>query len=238
MNNLFILGYSAIDYFESWYKHENYPNTDLRIVDNNKQVIPECFKSNITHITSRNVGCSGGWNLICDIGFKHFGFDVIIIGQEDARFSEEVLNVITEHTHLERIVGTYNNSFEFSLFGIHRDTYNKVGRFDENFIYAGCEDNDYKYRCKLAGVEVISLDVPHTYNANATTYEGSPYIPNPIRKYNENYVHSKWGHYTYSKPFDGQVTEKFTETFKEVYNGLLEWPSELEFAIYKTTHQS
>ena len=238
MNKLFILGYSAIDYFKEWYQRENYPNTTLHLVDNNKQIIPDYFKPNLIHTTHKNIGCSGGWNLICDIGFKYYGFDKIIVGQEDARFSEEILNVITEHTSPTRIVGTYNNSFEFSLFGIHRDTFEKVGRFDENFIYAGCEDNDYKYRCKLVDVEIVSLGVPHSYNANATTYEGSPYIPNPIRKYNENYVHNKWGHYTYTSPFNNAAIEKFTDTFKEVYGNLEQWPSESEFISYKNQNEN
>jgi hypothetical protein len=238
MNNLYILGYSAINYFKEWYQHENYPNTTLRIVDNNNQAIPKYFQQNVVYTTRKNIGCAGGWNLICDIGFKHFNLDTIIIGQEDARFSEEILDAITEHTTPGRIVGTYNNSFEFSLFGIHRDTFNKVGRFDENFIYAGCEDNDYKYRCKVVDVDIISLGVPHSYNANATTYEGSPYIPNPIRKYNENYVHTKWGHYTYSSPFNGQVTKRFTDAFKEVYGDLEQWPSELEYNTYTSQNEN
>lgn len=233
MNNLFILGYSAINYFESWYSHENYPNTKLWILDNNKQQIPEYFKSNILYTTSRNIGCSGGWNLICDIGFKYFELDVIIIGQEDARFSEEILEVITEMTAPNVIMGTYNNSFEFSLFGIHRDTFNKVGRFDENFIFAGCEDNDYKHRCKLNDVEVISLGVPHSYNANATTYEGSPHIPNPIRKYNETYVHEKWDYYKNTLPFDKVEPIQMTPTFREIYGELEEFPSVSEFEMFK-----
>jgi hypothetical protein len=238
MNNLFILGYSAINYFESWYKHENYPNTKLWILDNNRQEIPEYFKSNIVYTTSRNIGCSGGWNLICDIGFKHFGLDAIIIGQEDARFSEEILDAITQMTSPDTIVGTYNNSFEFSLYGIHRETFNKVGRFDENFIFAGCEDNDYKHRCKLNNVDIQCLGIPHTFNANATTYEGSPYIPNPIRKYNETYVHEKWGHYNYSVPFNKAPTEKYTKTFMEIYGELDQWPSELEYQKYLNRNEN
>jgi len=232
-NKLFILGYSAINYFSEWYDHSNYPNTELHIIDNNKQIIPEKFKNNITYTTSQNIGCSGGWNLICDIGFNHLGYDIIVIGQEDARFSEEILDAITDAVTPTTIVGTYNNSFEFSLYGIHRDTYNNIGRFDENFIFAGCEDNDYKHRCQLAGVTVECLGVPHSYNANATTYEGSPYIPNPIRKYNENYVHSKWNHYKNTLPFGKAEPVQMTDTFKQVYGDLEDFPSISEFKLFK-----
>lgn len=232
-NKLFILGYSAIDYFSEWYDHGNYPNTELHIIDNNKQIVPEKFKNSITYTTSQNIGCSGGWNVICDIGFNHFGYDIIIVGQEDARFSEEILDAITDAVTPTTIVGTYNNSFEFSLYGIHRDTFNKVGRFDENFIFAGCEDNDYKHRCKLEGVSVECLGVPHSYNANATTYEGSPFIPNPIRKYNENYVHSKWNYYKSTLPFDSVEPVQMTDTFKSIYGELDKFPSIIEFELFK-----
>lgn len=232
-NKLFILGYSAIDYFSEWYHHGNYPNTDLHIVDNNQQVIPDKFTKNLIYSTSQNIGCSGGWNVICDLGFKYFNLDMIIIGQEDARFSEEILDAITEMTTPSTIVGTYNNSFEFSLFGIHRETFKKVGRFDENFIFAGCEDNDYKYRCKLNNIEVKCLGVPHTFNANATTYEGSPYIPNPIRKYNEDYVHSKWDYYKNTLPFNTERPVEMTSTFKKTYGDLEEFPSVLEFELFR-----
>ena len=232
-NNLFILGYSAINYFSEWYDHTNYPNTQLHIVDNNKQIVPEKFKKYVTYVTSQNIGCSGGWNLICDMGFNHLGYDTIIIGQEDARFSEEILNAITDTVTPTTIVGTYNNSFEFSLYGIHRDTFNKICSFDENFIFAGCEDNDYKYRCQLEGVTVECLGVPHSYNANATTYEGSPYIPNPIRKYNENYVHTKWNHYKSTLPFGKVELVQMTDMYRQVYGDLKDFPRITEFKLFK-----
>ena len=40
MNNLFILGYNAVDYFCEWYKHEDNPNTKMRFIDNGQQKIP------------------------------------------------------------------------------------------------------------------------------------------------------------------------------------------------------
>lgn len=237
MNNLFILGYNAIDYFCEWFNHEDVTNTKLRIVDNGRQILPEKIISNVEYITSKNIGASGGWNLCCDIGFNVLGLDKIIIGEEDARFSEEILTEITEKTSPTTICGTYNNSFEFSLYGIHKDTWKKVGKFDENFLLAGCEDNDYKHRCKLLGVDVISLGVSHYFNGNSTTAPGCPAIPVKVRSYNGDYVDRKWGNYTYTHPFnDTEYVHKPTEMFKQHYGDITEWPSESEFNLYRNKH--
>ena len=234
MNNLFVLGYNAIDYFCAWYKHEDNPNTKMYFVDNGQQRIPDYIKNNVIYVTTTKICCSAGWNLICNIAFNTMGLDKIIIGQEDARFSEEILDEITTRTSPKSICGTYDNSFEFSLYGIHKDTWNNVGRFDENFLFAGCEDNDYKYRCKLKDIGVVSLNVPHYFNANTTTYPGSP-IPLETRAYNGKYLEEKWGNYTYKHPFNNPEHTHITMTgmFKKYYGNLKEWQSETEYKLYK-----
>lgn len=232
MNDLFILGYNAVDYFCEWYKHEENPNTKIRFVDNGQQKIPDYIKDNVIYTTSTKVCCSAGWNLICEIAFNRLGLEKIIIGEEDARFSEEILNEITSLTSPTLLCGTYNNSFEFSLYGIHKDTWNKVGGFDENFLFAGCEDNDYKHRCKLNGITVHSLGVPNHFNGNSSTSPDSP-IPSESRIYNADYVHRKWGEYVYQNPFnDPHHKHTMTDMFKKYYGDLKEWPSQTEITLY------
>jgi hypothetical protein len=235
MNNVFILGYNAVDYFCEWYKHEENPNTVMRFVDNGQQKIPDYIKNNLIYTTNTKICCSAGWNLICDIAFNTMGLDKIIIGEEDARFSEEILDEITLQTSPIVLCGTYNNSFEFSLYGIHKDTWNKVGKFDENFVFAGCEDNDYKHRCMLNDVNVISLGVSHYFNGNSSTSPTSP-IPTETRMYNEEYLKNKWGNYVYKYPFnDPNHTCNMTPMFKKYYGDLAEWPSITEFKMYENT---
>lgn len=233
-NTLFILGYNAVDYFCEWYKHEDNPNTKMYFVDNGQQKIPEYIKNNVIYVTSKKTSCSSGWNLICNIAFESMNLDKIIIGEEDARFSEEILDEITKTTSPNILCGTYNNSFEFSLFGIHRDTWKNIGGFDENFLFAGCEDNDYKHRCKLKNVKVISLGIPHIFNGNTTTAPGCPTIPQEVRDYNGEYINKKWGEYKYTIPFDDiNYEHQPTMMFKKYYGDLKEWPSETEFQLYK-----
>jgi hypothetical protein len=232
-NTLFILGYNAVDYFCEWYKHEDNPNTKMYFIDNGQQKIPDYIKNNVIYLTTKKICCSAGWNLICDIAFNTMKLDKIIIGEEDARFSEEILNEITIQTSPKVLCGTYDNSFEFSLYGIHKDTWNTVGRFDENFLFAGCEDNDYKYRCKLNDVKVISLNIPHYFNGNSSTYLNSP-IPSETRTYNAEYVTKKWGNYTYTIPFnDSSYKHVPTDMFKKYYGDLTEWQSITEFKLYR-----
>ena len=229
--NYIVLGYNAIDYFASWYDKEKFPNTQMRFIDNGNQSVPETLRENVIHQNQTNIGCSGGWNLALDIAFNHLDLDRVIIGQEDARISEEIFEALLEQCTPDVICGTYNNSFDFSTYAMHRDTFNKIGRFDENFLYVGCEDNDYKHRAKLAGVKIKSLGVSHQFNASIAN--NNNVVPVRSSHHNADYVARKWNNYTYTMPFGGEKTPKYTEYFMELYGTPELWPSETEFNLFK-----
>lgn len=228
--NYFVLGYNAINYFKEWFDFEQFKNTNLRFVDNGNQDIPDELKEYVIHQNEKNIGCAGGWNIICDIGFNHFGFDKIIIGQEDARVSEEIFESLIENCTPNLICGTYNNSFEFSTYAIHKETFQKVGRFDENFMFVGCEDNDYKHRCKLNGVDIATLDVSHYFNCSIAN--NLDVVPSRSATHNAGYIERKWNGYKYTSPFDGKPHDKYTDYFIEVHGNLDEWPSETEYKMF------
>ena len=190
--NLFILGYGSCKFLDAWFNPLKFPNTTIRIVDNGQQQYTEQLKPFVYYTTSRNLGCAGGWNLICQIAFDQMNLEKVIISNEDNLYSEEYLDALTNQCTPTNIAGTYDRAFEFSLFCIHRDTYKKVGMFDENVIMAAGEDNDYKYRCKLHNVTISSLHISADYNASET---GGDSIPT-IRDENINYVINKWNNYT------------------------------------------
>lgn len=235
--NYFVLGYNGIDYFEKWYvpNKEVFQNTSLFIVDNGKQNIPNTLKNNILYTTNRNISCAGGWNLICDIGFKFMNLDKIIIGQEDAMISEDIFEALIQSTNENTICGTFNNSFDFSTYCIHRDTFNKVGKFDENLLMSGCEDDDYKYRCKLNNIQIKNLNVPNSYNISIAN--NSRVVPTKYGIHNADYVKRKWGEFLYKLPFNTGFIE-YTKMFKEMYeyndiNEILELPSDIEYNKYR-----
>ena len=75
MINYFILGYQGFDYFKEKFEKNKYPNTVIRIIDNGNQRI-----SGYQHYkTKKNIGCAGGWNLICYIAFERLGLEKIVI---------------------------------------------------------------------------------------------------------------------------------------------------------------
>jgi hypothetical protein len=237
MNNLFILGYNVVDYFCEWYKHEDNPNTKMYFIDNGQQKIPDYIKNNVIWVTSKNIGCAGGWNLCCNIAFNYLHLENIIIGQEDARFSEEILTELSSKTATNTICGTYDNEYHFALFGIHKNTWRNVGKFDENFLFAGCEDNDYKHRCKLHNINIITLGISHWFNDHSSTHPNSP-IPLETRVYNSKYLEEKWGNYTYNISFNNSnYKHKPTDMFKKYYGNLEEWPSETEFKKFKENNK-
>lgn len=229
--NYFVLGYNAIDYFNSWYDKSLFPNTNMKFVDNGNQTVPESLKNNILHKNKNNIGCSGGWNIICDIGFNYFNLEKIIVGQEDGRVSEEIFEALIQSCDENNFCGTYNNGFEFSTFAIHRDTFKKIGRFDENFVFVGCEDNDYKYRAELLGINIHTLGVSHTYNSSIANNDNVK--PKKASFHNSDYIEKKWGNYTYKIPFNGQNHPKYTEYFVELYGNPSQFLSELEFENFK-----
>jgi GT2 family glycosyltransferase len=226
--NLFILGYGSSKFLGAWIEPQNFLNTTIRIIDNGNQQYLDYLKPYLYYQTSQNLGCAGGWNLICQIAFNKLGLDKVIISNEDNLYSEEYLEALYEQCTPTNIAGTYDRAFEFSLFCIHKDTYKNIGMFDENVILAAGEDNDYKYRCKLGGVSISCLGISANYNASET---GGDTIP-LIRDENIKYVTNKWDNYTSDKAFK---TYNFntpeliiTERLKEKYK-INEFPSIKEY---------
>ena len=71
--NLFILGYGSSKFLDAWIDPLKFPNTTIRIVDNGQQQYSDRLKEFVYYTTSRNLGCAGGWNLICQIAFDTIG---------------------------------------------------------------------------------------------------------------------------------------------------------------------
>ena len=224
INNFFVLGYNGCDYFDKWYDREQFQNTKLYYIDNGRQNLSDKLKNDLVYTTTKNIGCAGGWNLMCDYAFKILNLDKIIIGQEDAMISEEILEELYNRCNPTTICGTYDNSFDFAVFSLHRDTFNLIGRADENILFAGCEDDDYKHRCKLNNVKIDSLGIPHGYNISIANNDNCK--PRETSVYNAEYVNKKWGGYTYTIPFnDINYVHLPTEMFIKYYGNTSGWPS-------------
>ena len=228
MNKIFVLGYNGCDYFENWYDRDQFQNTKLYYFDNGQQKLSDTLKKDLVYTTTRNIGCAGGWNLMCDYAFNTLKLDKIIIGQEDSIISEEILEELYNRCNPSTICGTYDNSFDFAVFSLHKETFLKLGRFDENILFAGCEDDDYKHLCRLNNIRIESLGVPHSYNISIANNDRCK--PSETSIYNAKYVNEKWGNYNFNIPFnDKNYKHKPTNMFKKYYGQTTEWPSEKEF---------
>lgn len=247
---VFILGYGSSTTLDKWFDATLFdPRIQFFIVDNGKQTYSAKLQPYVIYSTGVNIGCAGGWNLICEIAFSDYKFDKIIISNEDNFFTNEWILDIWDKSTDTNIQGCYDRAFEFSLFGLTKQLYKTVGRFDENFLMASSEDLDYKYRCKLLNYTVSSLNISADYNASET---GGDTIPD-YQRLNHWYYQFKWGHETFKTPFSLKVMDKPFKTgfFVDFWNnrilstGLEEklwsvitegdlFPSELETALYRT----
>jgi len=229
---IFVLTYIGAGYFTNWSQEIRInPQLQFVIVDNGIQNLSSLYMP--TFQSSQNLGCAGGWNLISQLAFNKFGLDKIIIAQDDAVFDLQMVMDVWNNTTDETIAGAYDRSFEFSLFGLTKNMWNTVGLFDENFIYVGCEDNDYKHRMKLFNKTVKSLG----YSADMNSNLSSRYITSnakPANEYNVQFIETKWGkNYEYTTPFNiPNVQPNFCGIYdglRDVYGDIRQFPSITEF---------
>lgn len=98
---------------------------------------------------------------------------------------------------------------DFACFMIRPDTLDRVGAFDERFVPAYFEDNDYHYRIKLLGLTAeATTDAPYFHFGSQTQNGGDgPVVPSYVFENNRAYFQKKWGglpgQETFKEPFDG-----------------------------------
>ena len=225
-HTVFILSYLGIEYFMEWHtKLQNLTNIQFVIVDNGQQVRTNEITDIPVYQTSQNIGCAGGWNLICNIAFNHLGLTKIIIGQDDAIINESIITSLWNASTDDILVGAYDRSFEFATFSITKNYWDVVGMFDENFIYGGCEDNDYKHRAKLNNKFITSLN----YSADLNLSLSSKYLGEqlkPSNEYNASYIKHKWGEqYEYIHPFNDASLRTDDYTIRDGLNSVYDNPA-------------
>jgi GT2 family glycosyltransferase len=92
----------------------------------------------------------------------------------------------------------------FTAFAVGRNVIPKVGWFDENFHPAYYEDNDFDYRCRLAGVRFINLPTGMRHATSSTLMEEKEYRRQNSATFmsNRQYYLDKWGGEPYREKFD------------------------------------
>jgi hypothetical protein len=210
-NHVFVLSYSAASSFFTRTSPLNTAN--YYFIDNGNQEYQSTFDCRF-FTCSRNIGCAGGWNLICKIAFEHLCLDKIVITQDDAHIAPHHIDQALQETEGLCITGVIQPFFEFSTFAITREVWERVGAFDENFVYVYSEDADYKQRCMLSGVVVNSLYVPNRGSNDSASIKNNPAINRIL--YNREYLLHKWGPSIHPNPnarADGQPPFEYKTPF-------------------------
>lgn len=71
-------------------------------------------------------------------------------------------------TNALNLLDTANPHPDFSCFMITKQTFKRVGDFDEKMFPAYYEDNDYHVRMHRAGIKAISIDLPFVHHGAQT----------------------------------------------------------------------
>lgn len=190
----------------------DYP-ADVLIINNNS-VDPEFVKQvevlgnterlQVLH-QEKNMGVAASWNLIISAAFK-LGHEWVFIGSNDTFLHHGSLSAAI-NLRKDSAFGVWHlHAFDFFL--LHSSTIEKVGWFDENFYPAYKEDQDYMYRCCLAGVQ--RMDIPgcsadHVRSATISSNRKYQMRNCETHTANLNYYVEKWGgdagHELFSNPY-------------------------------------
>jgi O-antigen biosynthesis protein len=93
---------------------------------------------------------------------------------------------------------------DFSCYLIRRETYERVGEFDENFLIGYCEDSCYHVRMHRAGIHAEALELPFLHHGAQTIRYADP---GEVRKIqiqadkNREYFRKKYGFSVASKEY-------------------------------------
>ena len=157
-----------------------------------------------THYRKVN-SVAGAWNDAVELSYK-IGEICVIINQ-DIELKEELFT-----TKTITAAKTKQGEPDFALFAVNpefiKEKFGTLRPFDEGFEGAYFEDNDFRYQCKLKGIdiELVDLDFEH-YGSGVLKHDKEAAKENEqrFRKNHIRYI-NKWG------GIRGQ------ETFKTAFN--------------------
>lgn len=165
---------------------------------------------NITVIAPRhNLGVAASWNLIIKATPLAPWWTIL---NADVAFTpgdlDKYIEVMREFDGICNIDG-------YAAFGLSRSVVERVGFFDENFVPAYYEDNDYAYRGNLVGVNAttVATGIIH-YGSEVIRYEERWRSANATTfPENARYYAAKWGglpgEEKYRTPFDSGADPRF-----------------------------
>ena len=164
----------------------------------------------VVHITDKNIGCSGGWNLCIRQALTDPEFEWIVLAGHDIIVHPQALNNLVKRYQrggvdiTSGVDAVYDAPMpepveqevpgaNFSLIMLPRRVVETIGLFDENIWPAYFEDNDYHFRCILGGMGVgVWTWLAPFRHARSSTVAKYPELTQHFAK-NQAYFTAKWG---------------------------------------------
>ncbi|MFY8161620.1 MAG: glycosyltransferase family 2 protein [Candidatus Kapaibacteriota bacterium] len=182
-----------------------YPNTDIFIVDNGFQIIPQLSNNMRIYDQLTNLGVSGSWNFLINKAIENKHTNFLILNDDIVlKKSEEIINSIIDN-NIQDTLHVPNKQYNWSAFLLNEYVYNIVGEFDQGFTRCYFEDNDYAYRINLAKMKIREEPLLNAeVYRNSMTIQKDPFLSTFAE--NQKYYISKWGgmpeQETYTIPFN------------------------------------
>jgi GT2 family glycosyltransferase len=180
----------------------DYPVDRLVIIDNSPDGDAPVPDGAVHVVTGHNLGVSPSWNLILKSSPLSPWWAIV---NSDMEFGEGDLARLDEAVHPGQQIYHMDG---FAAYALTRESVERVGLFDENFVPAYFEDNDYHYRCHLLGVPTEQVPNGMTHVRSAVLKGSQHYQDENRRTFpsNADYYLRKWGglpgRETFTTPFD------------------------------------
>lgn len=219
MNKKFGIGIPTVNRYdllkptlEEYYN--DFPNTEILVIDNGHQDINH--KGITLYIQTVNIGVAASWNLICNEFFLQRKYDYALLLNDDIglgrkerellQYTESINHLRQDIPHQKDDIGIIVSEKQWSVILIPKETFFKVGFFDDQFFPAYFEDNDYAYRMKLKGLKVHTTPYLNpAYYQQSMSMQKDQELANGFMKNRQRYI-DKWG------GLPGE--EKFTQPFE------------------------
>jgi hypothetical protein len=180
-----------------------------------------CFY--LVNNTAARRSVAASWNLGCEVLFAR-GVPAVIVANDDILCSPTAIDGLVgcwQETQVDLVSGvdlhesmppeeilhyTGQPGYEFtpwpdfSFFLLPRTTWERVGRFDESFLKAYFEDDDYQARGTLLGLRFVGTTAAPFYHFGGRTAVNESnkgidiYVSDSDFEANREYFLEKWGH--------------------------------------------
>jgi len=178
-----------------------------------RSAVGDAVRVRVVHQT-RNLGVAASWNLILRTGLAS-GRESVVIGSNDTFLNPGSLAAAQAGAPDAQIL----HLCAWNFFLVRKAAVEAVGWFDENFYPAYKEDQDYSYRCKLAGAKravVKGAGGEHVGSATIRSDERYRRLNRETHGRNGRYYREKWG---------GDVgQERFVRPFDHADKDVRWWP--------------